>query len=380
MVEWQKTQLSNVLKISNILSTLPNKNKRIKVKLNLKGVEKRAVSEMEDEGATTYYVRSGGQFIYGKQNLHKGAFGIIPEELDGYESSQDLPSFDIKYEEMFGEWLVYYLRNGNYYMHLIEKAKGTGSKRIHEDIFLLEEIPLPNKDVQKAIINKVQLLEHKIKELKNINYSYINTLQQLTFSIYDKYIENCKWDILKNVAPIVRRSVKIENDTEYHELGLRSFGKGTFHKPAIKGSDVGTKRLFEIHPDDLLFSNIFSWEGAIAVAKPEDKGYVGSHRYITCQVDQEIANPHFLCYFFLSPIGQEEILKASPGSAGRNKTLGLTKLEQIKVPIPNIQLQNNHHLLQTKIKELEYEIKLLEQFLDDLIPSILDKAFKGDYL
>jgi hypothetical protein len=49
---------------------------------------------------------------------------------------------------------------------------------------------------------------------------------------------------------------------------IRSFGKGTFHKPPLSGSDVGTKRLYRIEPGDLLFSNVFAWEGAIAIAQP----------------------------------------------------------------------------------------------------------------
>src|SRR5437773_7462767 len=32
----------------------------------------------------------------------------------------------------------------------------------------------------------------------------------------------------------------------------------------------------------ILVSNIKAWEGALAVAKPEDDGRVGSHRYLTC--------------------------------------------------------------------------------------------------
>src|SRR5215831_4037981 len=90
---------------------------------------------------------------------------------------------------------------------------------------------------------------------------------------------------LAEIAPIVRRPVEIRHDQAYPELGIRSFGRGTFHKPALLGADVGTKRLFRIEPGDLVFSNVFAWEGAIAVASPADAGRFGSHRFITCIVD-----------------------------------------------------------------------------------------------
>jgi type I restriction enzyme S subunit len=270
------------------------------------------------------------------------------------------------------------LRSGNYYSSLIDKAKGTGSKRIHEDIFLSLDIPLPKKQVQQKLISKVKLLECKVLELIEQNDIKVKAAKNLVYSMYKLYIENCEWDILENVAPIVRRPVTIKQEKDYYELGLRSFGKGTFHKPLIKGSNVGTKRLFYISHNDLLFSNIFSWEGAIAVAKIEDEGLVGSHRYITCDVNLKKANPNFLCYHFLSPKGMEDISKASPGSAGRNKTLGLTKLVQIKVPLPNKTLQDKHHILQKRVFQLEQEVRVLEQAIEALVPSELYKIFNEE--
>ena len=90
---------------------------------------------------------------------------------------------------------------------------------------------------------------------------------------------------LADFAPIVRRPVDIRPDHSYPELGVRSFGKGTFHKPPLTGADAGTKRLFKIEPGDLVLSNVFAWEGAIAVASSDDAGRYGSHRFITCVVD-----------------------------------------------------------------------------------------------
>jgi len=85
---------------------------------------------------------------------------------------------------------------------------------------------------------------------------------------------------LADIAPIVRRTVDIQHDQAYPELGIRSFGKGTFHKPPLAGADAGTKRLFRIEPGDLVFSNVFAWEGEIAVASPQDGGRFGSHRFM----------------------------------------------------------------------------------------------------
>jgi type I restriction enzyme S subunit len=148
----------------------------------------------------------------------------------------------------------------------------------------------------------------------------------------------------------------------YPELGVRSFGKGTFHKPPLTGAEVGTKRLFRIEAEDLVFSNVFAWEGAVAVATRRDDGRFGSHRFITCVVDRSRANAHFLQrYFTASPDGIEQIRRASPGGAGRNRTLGVDKLVDLLVPLPPIDLQER---IVSRLETLSIKVGAIAQHLD----------------
>ena len=52
-----------------------------------------------------------------------------------------------------------------------------------------------------------------------------------------------------------------------------------------------------------------------------------------------MATSHFLCFYFLTNEGLELIRAASPGGAGRNRTLGLEALANIPVPVPDIHAQ-----------------------------------------
>ena len=70
-----KTKWGSILTESKIEAIDSDKDSRIRVLLNTRGIIKRPLKEKQ--GATKYFKRSAGQFIYGKQNLHKGAFGII---------------------------------------------------------------------------------------------------------------------------------------------------------------------------------------------------------------------------------------------------------------------------------------------------------------
>ncbi|OUL59887.1 restriction endonuclease subunit S, partial [Flavobacterium sp. AJR] len=163
MKNWKNVKLGTLLTESKIVSDLPNTDKRIRVKLNILGIEKRPNTK-DKNGATRYYTRKSGQFVYGKQNLHKGAFGIIPKELDGYESSLDIPAFDID-ESCYPEWIFYFFKNNNFYLKLESLAKGVGSKRISPEKIYELEIPLPSKEEQRKILDEIIKVEAKNKEL-----------------------------------------------------------------------------------------------------------------------------------------------------------------------------------------------------------------------
>jgi len=154
---------------------------------------------------------------------------------------------------------------------------------------------------------------------------------------------------VKSFTPIVRigdvlllqrRQVEVESGAFYAEIGVRSFGKGIFHKEPLLGADLGTKRIFSVVPGDLVVSNIFAWEGAVAVATDVDDGRVGSHRFMTWVPKREgLVDVRYVAHFLLSEQGLDLLRRASPGSAGRNKTLGIASFENLLIPLPGFQEQ-----------------------------------------
>lgn len=181
--------------------------------------------------------------------------------------------------------------------------------------------------------------------------------------------------VLADIAPIVRRPVVIRNDEAYPELGIRSFGRGTFHKPALSGVEVGSKRLFRIEPGDLVFSNVFAWEGAIAVASPADAGRFGSHRFITCVVDGNRADANYLqLYLTASPEGRSQVLQASPGGAGRNRTLGVDKMVRIQVRLPPLKQQRDVvarvDALVEKTREVDAHLNAVERISSEVLLTL----------
>ena len=136
-----------------------------------------------------------------------------------------------------------------------------------------------------------------------------------------------------------RRSVDVDPLGEYVPIGVRSFGKGIFHYPLTQGSELGKLRFFEIHPNELVISNIKSWEGAIAVSTEKELGTIGSNRFLSYVPRSAEVDLNYLRYFFLSEAGLPLIQRASPGSADRNRTLAIDRFEALEIPLPPIDEQ-----------------------------------------
>ena len=143
-----------------------------------------------------------------------------------------------------------------------------------------------------------------------------------------------EWVPATQLLRLQRRSVEIEPDTTYQEIGVRSFGRGLFLKDPVSGVEIGSKRVFEIHEGDFVVSNVFAWEGAVGIAGAEHHGRIGSHRFMTWIPVSDV-KVDYLAEFFRSSRGVEALAAASPGSAGRNRTLSIANFEAIRVPLPS---------------------------------------------
>ena len=187
MNDLKKIKLGEILTESKVEAIDSSADKRIRVLLGVRGVVNRPIMK-ETSGATKYYLRKKGQFIYGKQNMHKGAFGIVPENLDGYSSSSDLPAFDI-HKSCLPEWIIYFLRQNNFYLSLVDIAKGAATKRIQPKTLFDVEIPLPSLDIQASLINNFIFKEEKHKKILSEISIQKDLLFQLKQSILQEAIQ-----------------------------------------------------------------------------------------------------------------------------------------------------------------------------------------------
>lgn len=319
-----------------------------------------------------------GDFIYSRLFAWRGAFGVITDAMNGCFVSNEFPIFRTNQERLNVGYLARWFQLPSVWRKVEENCTGstpTTRNRFKEQFFFDLEIPLPTLAEQQALVARLDTLAEKTRQIEAHLDAVERDAQHLLALRFRDAIADAPLRPMAEIAPLVRREQSIDLNGSYPELGIRSFGKGTFHKPPLSGGDVGTKRLYRIEPGDLLFSNVFAWEGAIAIAQPEDAGRFGSHRFITCQAKAELTTAEFLRYYFLTDEGMLKIGEASPGGAGRNRTLGLEKLMAIAVPTPPLAVQQTFDRLQAEITALKAKHTAIREANAALLPATLERVF-----
>ncbi|WP_370772812.1 restriction endonuclease subunit S [Clostridium sp.] len=182
--EWEEARLNNVLSIPEKIKTeIIEKDKLLTVKLHMQGIKVNKNVDTLNIGATVYYKRKAGQFIYGKQNFFNGAFGIVPEELDGYLSSGDIPALNINRDRIIPEYLINYIGRTEFYKKTENLSSGTGSKRIHEKTLLEIVINIPCVAEQERIANFLSnidlVIDKENKKLEELKRWKKGLLQQM---------------------------------------------------------------------------------------------------------------------------------------------------------------------------------------------------------
>lgn len=340
--------------------------------------ERQTIDGSQTAAKTLNEVRED-DLIINKIWVRHGSVAVVSPEVASCCGSNEFPVFEFRRDRIEPRWMHWYSKTTELWTKCDSLSQGTsGKNRIRPEKFLTVTIPLPPIDEQKRIIARIDRVAGMISEANLVTSECANQSNVLLKSIFNRIVKSAPMRQLGEVAPLRRRPAVVELGESYQQVSVRSFGRGTFHNPPLHGSEITWQKPHLVKAGDILVSNIKAWEGAIAVAGQADDGRYGSHRYLTFVPVDKIATANFLCFYLLSPEGLFQVGEASPGSADRNRTLSTKKMQSIPVPVPSYQDQLEFDAQIEKFRLTSDFRTQASAERDALLPSILDRAFKGE--
>ena len=222
-------------------------------------------------------------------------------------------------------------------------------------------LPCPSLDEQRAIATFLDRETAKIDELVARKERLIELLREKRTALLTRAVtrgldrhtqagttaspvfpvvpQDWKLSKMRRLIRQVRRPISITPDADYREIGIRSWGKGIFHKDPIKGSLLEQKSVFRLKPGDFVLNIVFAWEGAVAVVSQHERGMIASHRFPTFLPSPNV-DIDYLLMALQSDQGRSLMEVNSPGAAGRNRTLRIGQFLDEELPIPPLDTQS----------------------------------------
>lgn len=236
-------------------------------------------------------------------------------------------------------------------------------------------IALPPINEQNEIAKLSFTWDRSIKYNEQLLENFINRRRALVVKLTSEIGVNVVLTPLAKVVTKVKTGFAPKMETYYQEIGIRSHAKGIFHKEPVTGKSLGNKSVFWIEPDCFVVNIVFAWEQAIAKTTEAERGMIASHRFPMYKPKEGVLDLDYLLYFFKSAKGKNLLELASPGGAGRNKTLGQTEFLKLKIPVPPIEKQKEIvQLLNAADKEIEllkFKIEAIKQQKKGLMQQLL---------
>ena len=440
MSEWKKVKIGDFLKRKRIPIQLEadKEYKLITIKLYHKGVFLRGNKKGSEIHSNMYKV-SKGDFILSGIDARNGAFGIVPDSLDGAIVTNDFWYFDID-ESIIKKEFFLWLTSTPVFLDACQKASMGETQRIRlqKDAFFNYQIKCPSIEYQDEFLARIKPIIEKIKIIQSETEKQTEYAKLLRQNILQQAIEgkltadwrkqnpvqkgNPDYDAealfeqiqkernnekkQKELSPITDEGKPFEIPEGWKWVRLGEISDSCLGKMLDSAKNQGVKRKylrnlnvrwFSFDLSDVLEMKIRDDELNRCSARKSDLlicegGYPGrsaiwDEDYDIC-FQKAIHRVRFyglpdmprlfnLFLFLLSESGEIETYLTGEGI----KHLTGIKLKQIKLPLPPLKEQeeivNKVETLLAKLTTLENQIQDRKSLSDKLIFGIIKENLKG---
>jgi type I restriction enzyme S subunit len=335
-----------------------------------------------------------GDLVVSGINAAKGAIAIYDEEDDSPIAATihyaayipDKSRVDVRY-------LWWLLRSETFRNILKRNLPGGVKTELKAKRLLPIQVPLPALDEQRRIVARIEELAALIEEAQGLRAKAREEAEALLKAASaDAFgqlgLSDDQWVDLGNVTERITKGespgwqgFSYVNDGPlfirsknvlWGQLDLSSETRIplAFHKKLSRS---------QLRGRDVLINLVGASIGRSAVV-PDDLGGANINQAVAVITPKQELDPRFLMLFLISPFAQRILHGGKVETARPN--ISLTDLRNLHVPVPSLDQQHSivAHLddLQAQVNELTTLQEATQAELDALLPSVLDRAFRGE--
>jgi type I restriction enzyme S subunit len=395
---WKPTKLGEILtKSDESIELKPDEiYRQVTVRLWGKGVTLRGEVTGAEIAATKQRVVHARQFIASRIDARNGAFGLVPELLEGAVVTSDFPVFSLNQSRVLPEFLEW-LSKTNGFVELCKAAsEGTTNRvRLKEDRFLALEIPLPPLAEQRRVVARIEELAAQVHEARTLRYPAGEEAEALP---------------LAELSAVFDKESKLRGTTPLEDL-LIDAGYGSSEKcdaeraegamPVLRIPNVASERIslanlkyarltqrdserLLLFEGDILVvrtNGSLGLVGRSAVVPKLEEPFAFASYMIRLQFDRKRIVPDY-AQRMLQHLRVAGVLVDFARTTAGQYNVSLGRLRSAEIPVPALAEQRR---IVAELDALKAKVDALKRLqaetaaeLDALLPAILDKAFKGE--
>jgi len=309
----------------------------------------------------------------------EGALALSsPEYADSYVSPQ-FPTFLCDGDSLDRRFLAWLMRRPAFWEDLGTRTKGMGDRRrtLNPDALLRSVIPLPPLSEQQRIVARIEEVAAKIEEARRLRTEAAEEAKAFASSLHlhmagERFLRLDAFLMLEEVRENVRLG------QEYPQVGVKGFGEGLFEKESVDGSQTTYKAFNRLYFGAVVLSQVKGWEGALAVCCSDLSGRYVSPEYRTFRCVPELAKHEYLAVIFATPWFWTQLRNMTRGVGARRERIRPEQFLRIEIPMPTAEQQAWAMPVLASLSDLGTLQAETAAELDAMLPSILDKAFKGE--
>ena len=380
---------------------IENPEPKVYPKLSVKLYGKGVVIDESVEGATLkmkrHQIAKSGQVILSEIWGKKGAIGFVPSEGHGALCTSHFFLFDVCHDKLNPKYLQAIFTANYLQSQLDSEAKGTtGYAAVRPKNLLAAEIPLPPLEEQQRIVARIEELAIRIDEARGLRKETIDEAEALIKAAQRRLIGEVPitdWlplrtyvmEIENGWSPACENHPASDNEWGVLKVGAVSFGVYQEFENKALPSILEPRPEFEVHSGDFLMSraNTTNLVGACTfVRQTRQKLMLSDKIFRFVFRDDKTIEHRYLENVLQSPVLRSQIEHGATGTSPTMKNISKEKVFNLLIPMHDIEEQ---YRIVAYLDDLQAKIDTLKQLqaetlaeLDALLPSILDKAFKGE--